>query len=141
MGTTWGGTRVWTWLAGLIWLALSIAGAAPAMTAILPVTVCNDNGAQLRGLIINTGAGDTVTLPLGCIITLTGAGGPITLTKTLPLIGAGAGQTVLDGGNVTGVLFVNNATAVATTVGITLQHGRDLPAKGRERSLAPIVAR
>src|SRR5262249_50026630 len=61
----------------------------------------------LRGLILNASAGDTITLPAGCTITLTAAGGPIVLSKTVTLVGAGASRTVLDGGGVTGVVAVN----------------------------------
>src|SRR5262245_41862319 len=115
-------TRSISWLA-LVFTALAVIGIASPEGDILPVTVCTDNGAQLRGLILNATAGDTITLPTGCTITLTAAGGPIVLDKTLTLVGAGAGQAVLDGGNVTGVLLVNTAATAVTVAGITIQNG------------------
>jgi hypothetical protein len=63
--------------------------------------------------------------PAGCTITLTAAAGPIQITKTLTLVGAGATQTVLDGGNVTRVL---TCTASRPSDGV---HGWGLRGGGR----------
>src|SRR5262245_66342693 len=110
-------TRSIIWLV-LLFTALTVIGIASAEGDILPVTVCTDNGAQLRGLILNATAGDTITLPPGCTITLTAAGGPIVLDNKLTLVGAGAGMTVLDGGYETGVSLVTPATTAVTDTGM-----------------------
>src|SRR5262249_49329947 len=116
---------------GLVVLFTLVAfiGMSSAEAAILPVTICNDNGTQLRSQITAAMPGDTIALP-ACAITLTAAGGPIVLEKTLTLVGSGPAQTILDGGKVTGVLSVDNATAAVVIIGITLQHGNLMSGPG-----------
>jgi hypothetical protein len=117
------------------------AGAVPARAALLTVTDCGDTtpggtAGQLRRLITDAGAGDIIVIP-ACTITLTGApdedanaGGDLDVTKSLILLGAGAGRTILDGGGIDRVLDVNpgGLLGVAVTIaGVTIRNGQRGP--------------
>jgi hypothetical protein len=93
---------------------------APLEAAILTVTDCGDNGGptQIRQVIAAAQAGDTVLLP-ACSIVLRGT---LTLAQNMSLSGAGAGVTVLSGGNVAAVLVIN-VGVTANLTGLSIQDG------------------
>lgn len=120
---------------GLIFAILMIVltCSRPSSAAIRTVTDFGDTvsgGApgQLR-LEINAAApGDTIVIPAGTI-TLTGASGEdanasgdLDLTKGLTIQGAGAGATVVDGGDIDRVFHILSGASVAIS-GLTIRGG------------------
>jgi hypothetical protein len=85
---------------------------------------------QLRRLITDAAAGDTIMIPAG-VITLAGpagedanAGGDLDITKSLIVQGAGPGLTILDGGGIDRLFNVLSPSAVVTISALTIRHGR-----------------
>jgi hypothetical protein len=115
------------WLLALT--AVMATGPTPAGAALLTVTDCGDTtpggtAGQLRRLITDAAAGDIIVIP-ACTINLTGAkdddanvSGDLDVTKSLILLGAGAGRTVLDGGRHDRVLDINPGGLPDVTVTI-----------------------
>ena len=106
--------------------ALVLAGAGPVAATTRTVTDCGDNSApgQLRTLIGLSGSGDTITIGV-CPITLASQ---LTIGVNLTISGAGASQTVIDGGN-NGRVFLITGGAVAIS-DVTLRHGSSLGGSG-----------
>jgi hypothetical protein len=102
----------------ILLFTLTLPVPPPAGAATLTVTDCGDSGAagQLRQVIAAATSGDTVMIP-SCTIPL---GTQITIGKNLVITGAGASQTVLDGGTVTRIFTLN---ANVTLSDVTLRRG------------------
>jgi hypothetical protein len=122
-------------LAGVL-LSVPWGGREPAMAAVLVVTDCGDTtpgGApgQLRRLITDAAAGDTIVVP-ACTITLTGtpgtpefanADGSLDVDKNLTVQGAGSGATIIDAGTTLDRVLVVLAGATVTVTHLTIQRG------------------
>ncbi len=119
-------------------LTLTLPGTPPASAATLTVTDCGDTTpgggpGQLRTLITAAASGDTIVVP-ACTITLTGAAGDdanltgdLDINQSLTIQGAGAGQTILDGGGLDRVFEINPPglapSVVVTLAGLTIRNG------------------
>ena len=95
-----------------------------ASAATVTVTNCGDSGApgQLRTLINNNNAragGDVIEVP-ACTITLTMAS-PLIVTKDVTVAGAGAQETIVDGGGITKVWVVSAGTVALSRM--TIRNG------------------
>ncbi len=118
-------TRTGTLVVTLVLLSLSLPIPWLATAATVTVTDCGDTGGpgQLRTLINNNNAGaggDTINVP-ACTITLTTPASPLTITKNLTITGAGASQTIIDGGGITGIIHISAGTVAISDV--TLRNG------------------
>jgi predicted outer membrane repeat protein len=120
-------------------LALALAGGGPASATVLTVTSCGDTGAanQLRALINDAAvSGDVINVP-ACVITLASpgvedanAGGDLDIVaKSVTIVGAGPGRTVIDGGSIDRVFHVRDNSGL-TLVGMTIRNGSSLQAGG-----------
>jgi LPXTG-site transpeptidase (sortase) family protein len=114
-------------LASLIGSAVFVT---PAYAATFTVTDCGDSGAagQLRTLMNAAASGDTINIP-ACTITITGASGEdlnasgdLDFTKSLTLVGAGAGSAIINGGALDRVFHVTGAFTVNIS-GVTVTNG------------------
>jgi predicted outer membrane repeat protein len=113
-------------------LALALAAAGPASAAVLTVASCGDTGAQnqLRDRINDAAvSGDTINVP-ACVITLTGAAGNDSnasgdldiIGKSVTIVGAGPGLTIIDGGGIDRVFHVLTGSSL-TLIGMTIRNG------------------
>jgi len=109
-------------------LVLGLAG--PAVGAVRTVTDLGDSGGpdQLRTLINAATAGDVILVPPGTIV-LTGAAdedlnssGDLDINKSLTIVGAGPGATVIDANGVDRALHVPGPATVVVA-GLTLRNG------------------
>jgi len=104
----------------LVLLTLALSEPPPARAAILAVTDCGDSGGpnQLRQVIAAASSGDTINIG-ACTITLTVAS-PMIINKSLTINGAGAQQTIIDGGGITQIF--NISTGAVAISDVTLQN-------------------
>jgi hypothetical protein len=119
---------------GALVVTLVLLGLLPplpwlAAAATVTVTDCGDTGGpgQLRTLINNNNAGaggDVINVP-ACMITLTTppSPNPLTINKSVTINGAGAQNTIIDGGNITQIVRVVSGTPGVAISGLTLQKG------------------
>src|SRR5262249_41195827 len=117
-------THARTFAVALVLLfTLAVPAPPPASAATLAVTDCGDSNApgQLRTLIAAAAAADTITIPAICTVTLT-QGIPLTIDQSLTITGAGASQTIIDGGSITQILEIG--TGAVTISDVTLRRGR-----------------
>ncbi len=131
------------WLAAAV-LGFGMASAASAMD--FAVTDFGDTGGpnQLRTLITNANPGDTIHIGPGPI-TLKGAAGEdanasgdLDIGKNLTIIGAGPGQTLLDGDGKDRVFDIFYPAAVSISK-LTIQNGRPGAAGGGIRSTGTVM--
>jgi hypothetical protein len=112
---------------GLVFALTVGLAAVPGVSeaAILQVTSCADTGApgQLRTQIAAAATyGDTIVIP-ACTITLTAAaGGGLTITKSLTILGAGPGRTAVDGAAL-GSVFTVAGTVTVTISDLAIRNG------------------
>jgi hypothetical protein len=84
--------------------------------------------ADLQAAINAAAPGSTLTL---CAGTWTAPAGSLSISKSLTLIGAGIGQTILDGANVRTVLAVSGGNDTTVTLeGLTITRGKSTTAAG-----------
>jgi predicted outer membrane repeat protein len=113
-------------------LALALSAGVPASATVLTVTSCGDTGAQnqLRDRINDAAlSGDVINVP-ACVITLAlpgvedaNAGGDLDIVaKSVTIVGAGPGRTVIDGGAIDRVFHVLTGSNL-TLVGMTIRNG------------------
>src|SRR5262245_18777835 len=120
-------------------LAVTLAAGGPVSATVRTVTSCGDTGAanQLRDLINDAAvAGDVINVP-ACVITLAlagvedaNAGGDLDIVaKSVTIVGAGPGRTVIDGGAIDRVFHVLTGSSL-TLVGMTIRGGNSGAAGG-----------
>ncbi len=108
---------VWSGLVMLILLS-----APPVFGSTFTVTNSNDSGAgSLRGAIASAASGDTINFNLHLPATITVAT-PLTLGPNVTIVGPGAANLVIDGGNSV-VVFIIHAPTSATISGVAIEHG------------------
>jgi hypothetical protein len=108
---------VWSGLGMLILLS-----ASPLFGSTVTVTNSNDSGAgSLRGAIASAASGDTINFNLHLPATITIAT-PLTLGPNVTIVGPGAANLVIDGGNSV-VVFIIHAPTSATISGVAIEHG------------------
>ena len=125
-------------------LALALSAGGPASATVLTVTSCGDTGAQnqLRDRINDAAlSGDVINVP-ACVITLAlpgaledmNASGDLDIVaKSVTIVGAGPGRTVIDGGGIDRVFHVQT-NASLTLVGMTIRNGNSAMAGGGIRN-------
>ncbi len=82
---------------------------------------CVDGDCSIRDAIAVAVAGDTISIPAGSY-NLSIA--QLTIGKSLTVVGAGSGSTVINGTPAMRVLQVNTASTVVTLTGLTLANGK-----------------
>jgi hypothetical protein len=122
-------------------LVAAATGTHPCQADVHTVTDLGDTtpgGApgQLRRLIANATAGDTIMIPAG-VITLAGppgddanGGGDLDIATSLTIQGSGPGVTIVDGGGIDRVFSVLSPSAAVTLSGLTIRNGRAVGASG-----------
>ncbi len=119
----------------MLLLLVSIGALLPSAlrAATFTVTDCGDTTpggglGQLRRLMNDAAAGDTITIP-ACTITLTGAAGELNnasgdlnIVRNLVIRGAGAGLTIVDGGGIDRVFHVAGSVT-AEISDMTMRNG------------------
>jgi hypothetical protein len=92
----------------------------------LPSTVTNlfDAGpGSLRQAILDTPAGGTVDFQPGLSGTIALTTGELVIDKSLTVVGPGAGQLAVSGGDTSRVLRLSNPTTSVSIAGLTIAHG------------------
>jgi hypothetical protein len=104
-------------------LAIASAGlAAQASAGTIAVTNLNDSGAgSLRQAIASAAGGETITVPAGQITLTSGA---LAFSKSLTIIGASAGVSVISGNDASRV-FTITGTPTVTLDGLTITQGKE----------------
>lgn len=108
-----------------ITVALAVPGIAMAAVHVNKTDdhddgVCNASDCTLREAIVDSSAGDTVSVPTG---TYTLKLDQLTVAHDLTINGVGAGSVKIDGAKTFRVLKVNAGTSLNLT-GVTIQHGQ-----------------
>jgi hypothetical protein len=106
--------------------AVALLSASSASAATIAVTSNGDAGAgTLRAAIAAANPGDTITVPA---MTITLSSGELPIAENLTIAGAGAGSTIVSGGNISRVFHVSSGTV--TISGMTITDGTGAPASG-----------
>ena len=104
-------------------------GGSDANDCLSPATACQTIG----GAIGKAAPGDTIAIAAGTYQE------NLILTAGFTLVGAGAKETVIDGGGRGGVLSLLSATASVTISGVTIRGGRSVGSGGGISSFGPLT--
>lgn len=117
----------------LLWLPAAATAAAPA------VTNNSDSGlGSLRAAIADASAGDTITIPAG-IGTIALSTGPLAISESLTITGAGQSATTISGGGTHQIFNITGASSNVSLSNMTLTDGGGVTAGAAIDTAGPLT--